>query len=101
MCARLLMTWADALNSVGEFASRNLCRPGWLELWVVLVLLLGATCCGCFLGTGWGLAGGYALAKYDPSATVGAPIKVAATQLSAAGHKRLSLYSVRRTEHPH
>jgi len=30
------MAWETALASVGELASRNLCRPGWLELWVVL-----------------------------------------------------------------
>ena len=93
------MGWADALNSVGELASRNLCRPGWLELLVVLVLLFGAACCGCCFGVGWGLAGGYAVAKYDLAAAVGVPIKVAASQLNAAGRKRLNLYNVRRPEH--
>ena len=46
------MGWEAALSSVGEFASRNLCRPGWLELVVVLVLVLAATCCGVCLGFG-------------------------------------------------
>ena len=93
------MAWETALASVGEFASRNLCRPGWLELWVVLCLLLAATCCGCCLGFGWGLAAGYGLAKYDLGSTVGTPIKVAtvvASELGAAGKRRLSLYNTKR-----
>ena len=92
------MGWEAALTSVGEFASRNLCRPGWLEL-LVLCLLLAATCCGCCLGFGWGLAAGYGLAKYDLGSTVGAPIKVAAvvaSELGAAGKRRLSLCNTKR-----
>ena len=90
------MGWETALASVGEFASRNLCRPGCLELWVVLCLLLAATCCGCLLRFDWGLAAGYGIAKYDLGWCVGTPIKVVASELGAAGKRRLSFYNVKR-----
>ena len=96
------MGWEAALSSVGEFASRNLCRPGWLELVVVLVLVLAGTCCGVCLGFGWGFGCGFGAAKFEAhtGAAVGpavlAPVAVSARKLASAGSRRLSLYNVKR-----
>ena len=53
-----LATFLEASTAISDLVGRNLCRPGWLELAIVLCLLLLASTIGCCCGLGWGFAVG-------------------------------------------
>jgi hypothetical protein len=53
-----LATFLEASSAISDFVGKNLCRPGWIELAVVLVLLILASTIGCCCGVGWGFAAG-------------------------------------------
>ena len=89
------MSWADfgaslggAASSAAEFAGRSLCRPGWVELAVVLVLILGASAVGCCCGVGWGIALCALGGSPPPPVSTGI-----ARVVTAAARKRLAGYT--------
>ena len=86
--------WIDAFTAASELASRNLCRPGWGELIVVLAIVWIGTGIGCCCGAGWGAVLGYGAGRTEiigRATTValrpGGPI------LSVGARRRLELYA--------
>ena len=51
-----LATALEVASSISDFVGAKLCRPGWIELALVLVLVFLAALVGCCCGVGWGVA---------------------------------------------
>ena len=85
--------WIDAFQAASELASRNLCRPGWLELVAVLVIVWIGTFIGCCCGVGWGAALGYGAARTDLVGRAQATAVARTPVLAAAARRRLALYA--------
>ena len=59
------MSWAAVATTLAESAGRNLCRPGWLELFAVVSVAAIAACVGCCCGVAWGGACGFFAGRND------------------------------------
>ena len=104
----LWMSWASAArfsgiagewaSSAAQLASSHLCRPGWAEVLVVLVLcaLVGISCYCCGFVQGFVL--GHLVSPQRASAcasAVGAAVRQAAATVAPAGLRRLGAYNIR------
>ena len=94
--------WIDALTAASELASRNLCRPGWLELIAVLVIVWIGTGIGCCCGVGWGAALGYGAGRTEiVGRASAAALPPGGPIIPAGARRRLELYADARPHAPH